>query len=132
MPKKISITFVVVTALFIMVLGNLGQTPVAQGPDYQERKLAVDLVRVINTAQMTYRDRSSGIFADWADLSRSQGFVQAIDRFSHGDPKLKDVRLEDSSEILPGWRLRLTIASDKKSYMMLLAKTSGKCQVCCC
>jgi hypothetical protein len=128
MPKKISITFVVVTALFIMVLGNLGQTPVAQGPDYQERKLAVDLVRVINTAQMTYRDRSSGIFADWADLSRSQGFVQAIDRFSHGDPKLKDVRLEDSSEIAaaPYNRFGQEILYDAAS------QDFRQMQVCCC
>jgi hypothetical protein len=52
--------------------------------------------------------------------------VQAINRFSHGDPKLKDVKLEDSSEILPGWRLRLTNASDKKSYVVFPEKTSGQ------
>jgi len=75
---------------------------------------------------MTYRDQSSGLFAEWNDLSQSQGFGKAIDIFAHGDPRLKDVKLDGSPEIVPGWRLRLTIAPDKKSYIIFLQETSNQ------
>ena len=126
MHARLSTVFLVIAVLFIAVSGNSGQTSVAQGPDYQERKLGVDLIRVINTAQMTYRDQSTGLFAEWNDLSQSQGFGKAIDRFAHGDPKLKDVKRDGSTEIEPGWRLRLTVAPNKKSYVVFLERTSDQ------
>jgi hypothetical protein len=126
MLKKISVAFLILIVPSLMALGNSRQASVAQGPDYPERKLAVDLVRVINTAQMTYGDQSAGMFAEWNDLSRSQGFGKAIDSFAHGDPKLKDVKLDGPSDIVPGWRLRLTVAPDKKSYIVFLERTSDQ------
>jgi hypothetical protein len=126
MLKKISVAFLILIVPSLMALGNSRQASVARGPDYPELKLAVDLVRVINTAQMTYRDQSAGMFAAWNDLSRSQGFGNAIDNFAHGDPKLKDVKLDDPSDIMPGWRLRLTVAPDKKSYIVFLERTSDQ------
>ena len=44
-----------VLALPFITLENHDQTSEAQGPNQQERKLAVDLVRTVNTAEMAYR-----------------------------------------------------------------------------
>jgi hypothetical protein len=106
--------------------GYQNQSPLAQGPDLGARKLAVDLVRVINTAEMGYRTQSKGSFAAWTDLSVSPELKKATDRFSRSDPKLRDIDFNTSGEIITGWRLRLTISPDSKSYVVVLADTSDK------
>ncbi len=115
-----------VLALPFITLENHDQTSEAQGPNQQERKLAVDLVRTVNTAEMAYRAQSAGSFAPWAALTASRGFAQAVNRFSQGDIKLKHVNFNDPSEIMTGWRLRLTVSSDNRFYSVLLADTSDK------
>jgi len=97
-----------------------------QGPDMQEKKLLVNLVRVINTAQMTYRDKDGGSFAEWDALIASPGFKQAISQFSGSSPKLKDLNLSAPTNIMMGWRLRLTVSLDRKSYVVTLNSTSEK------
>jgi hypothetical protein len=96
------------------------------GPDINEKRLAVNLVRVINTAEMSYSAKDGGSFAEWDALSVSQGFKQAIDDFSHNSPKLKDLNVGAPADIMPGWRLRLTVSSDKKSYAVAVSNTSDK------
>ena len=76
-----------------------------RGPDKQERTFAVNLVRAINTAEMAYRDKEGGSFAEWNALSASQGFKQAIDNFSRDVSGLKDLDLSAPAEITPGWGL---------------------------
>lgn len=99
-----------------------------QGPDTQEKRLLVNLVRTINTAEMTYRDADGGSFAEWNALVASQGFKQAIDQFSRSSPELKDLNLNAPADIVSGWRLRLTISQDKKSYSIaLISKSDRKC-----
>ena len=97
-----------------------------RGPDKQERPFAVNLVRAINTAEMAYRDKEGGSFAEWNALSASQGFKQAIDNFSRDVPRLKDLDLSAPTEITPGWRLRLTVSLDKQSYVVVLTSKSDK------
>jgi hypothetical protein len=97
-----------------------------QGPSTEEKRLVVNLVRVINTAQMTYRDKDGGSFAEWDALVPSQGFKKAIDQFSRSTPKLKELNLSAPTNIMVGWRLRLTVSLDRRSYVVALANKSEK------
>jgi len=51
-------SLLLVSYLMVGGIPNLGQVRPSEmhGPDMQEKRLLVNLVRVINTAQMTYRD----------------------------------------------------------------------------
>ena len=75
---------------------------------------------------MRYRDKDGGSFAEWNALIASQGFKEAIDQFSRSSPGLKDLNLGTPTEIASGWRLRLTVSQDKKSYSIALTSKSDK------
>lgn len=104
-----------------------GQAAKADGPDLEQRKLAVSMVRAINTAEMAYRNHAGGAFAGWADLSGSSELDGSLTRLSRGEPKLKNANLSSPDEILPGWRLRLTVSEDHKSYTIMLINTLDRC-----
>lgn len=118
---------ILVLASTAIVPAGKGQSASGNGPELQQRRLAVDLVRAINTAEMAYRDRSGGSFAGWAGISASPEFNTAITRSTHGDSKYKNVNLASPSEILPGWALRLTLSEDRKSYAVILIDTADQC-----
>jgi hypothetical protein len=124
--KFMAINSLLVACLTVSGIPNHGQDRPSemQGPDMQEKRLLVNLVRVVNTAQMTYRDKDGGSFAEWDALVASQGFKKAIDQFSHSSPGLKGLNLGTSTEIVSGWRLRLTVSQDKKSYSIALTSKS--------
>jgi len=105
----------------VVAAGIQSQPPPGQGQSLQERTVVVDLVRVINTAEMGYKTRSGGSFAGWTELSGSKEFAKAFERFSHSDPKLKDINVKAAPEVISGWRLRLTISSNAKSYFVVVS-----------
>lgn len=91
-----------------------------------DRKLAVAIVRAINTAEMASRSQTGGTFAEWADLSQSPAFTAAIERFSRGNPKIKQIDFRTASEIIPDWIFRLTVSADRRSYVIVFADSSDK------
>lgn len=129
MYKKIALGLVTIGVFVLLALSNSNRTS-AQGPGGpgQEQRLSVDLVRVVNTAEMTYRDQSpEKWFADWSELTHSTGFAKAVDRFSRSSPGLKDLNLGSTSDVVPGWQFRMVTAGDKKSYIILILNRSDKC-----
>ncbi len=125
--RFIAVSSLLVSYLMVGGIPNHAQVrPSIQGPDMQEKRLLINLVRVINTAQMRYRDKDGGSFAEWDALVASQGFKEAIDQFSRSSPRLKDLNLGAPLEIMSGWRLRLTVSQDKKSYSIVLTDKSDK------
>jgi len=126
--RFIAASSLLVSYLMVGGIPNLGQVRPSEmhGPDMQEKRLLVNLVRVINTAQMRYRDKDGRSFAEWNALIASQGFKEAIDQFSRSSPGLKDLNLGTPTEIASGWRLRLTVSQDKKSYSIALTSKSDK------
>jgi hypothetical protein len=98
------------------------------GPDLEQRTLAINMVRAINTAEVSYRSHGNGLFADWASLSASIEFNNVLNRLSRTQPKLKDANLSSMDEILPGWRLQLTVSEDHKSYVVMLMSTVDRCR----
>jgi len=107
----------------------LSQGPPASthGPEFQERRLAVDLIRAVNTAEMAYRSHSGGLFAGWASISTTPEFTSLTSRLSRGEPELKEINLSSPEEILPGWRLRFTLSDDRKSYTVVVINTADRC-----
>jgi hypothetical protein len=107
-----------------IVRGNQNQGPPVQDPDYQQRNAAVNLIRAVNTAEVTYRSRDAGHFALWDDLVGSEGFKTSL---AHAPKNVKSANLSDPSNIMPGWRLRLFTSRDGEQYVVLLAATSNQC-----
>jgi hypothetical protein len=103
------------------------QPPTAQGPNMQEKRFAVDLVRAINTAEMRYTTQETQyLFASWNTLAASPGFKEAVEQFSRSSPKLRDLNLSTPSNVLAGWQLRLALAPGSKSYVIVLVDTNDK------
>jgi hypothetical protein len=120
---------IVTTGFLLFVSAFLranGQAPALQQPDIHEKRFAVDLVRVINTAEMSFRDQHNNSFAPWDALTASPGFQKARDTSLRNDPMLGNINTSNPSEVVAGWRLRLAVAPDSKSYVVVLANTSDK------
>jgi hypothetical protein len=95
--------------------------------DHARRAMAIGLLRTINTAEVSYRQKN-GSFATWQTLLSSEaklfdGFLTIATR--RGNPNL---RFADLPEVLPGWNLRLNLHSDGQGFdVMLKDVTDEKC-----
>jgi hypothetical protein len=97
-------------------------------PDLAERRLAVNLIRAINTAEMAYRGRQGkGLCGGWKDISVIPEFTTLWDRLSRRDARLKNANLFSPDELLPSWRLRLMVSEDGKSFVVTLINTKDEC-----
>lgn len=123
--KKLLTLGLILAVPSVVVKGRNQDNTGQQQPDPKERTAAVNLVRALNTAEMAYRDQSRGSFADLNGLTQSRALAEALDRFSRSSPMLKDIKLS-TAEVMRGWKLRLLVSSDKKSYLIVLL-SSDKC-----
>ncbi len=122
-----SMRWAAATFALVLVIPPIRLATNGDKPDATERKLVVNLVRVINTAELVYRQHEgNGSYTDWSNLIVSPAFKTILTRFSTDDAKLKDVN-PSASEILPGWRLRLTVSEDHQSYTLVLMSTTDDC-----
>src|SRR5215472_6687777 len=96
------------------------------------RQLAIELLRTINTAEVTYHSEN-GSYATWQTLLSSdrQYFDDFVARYSDrvlnfGQLNtvtrniLPPIQFTDPPEILPGWNLRLNVHSNGQGYDLLL------------
>ena len=126
---------VVLTSVLLVLLGI--QIPqfaqdTSLGPPKTEQakhRVAIGLLRTINTAEVTYK-HENGAYAAWQVLLSTQ--PKYFDRFLAinnqqtfqvgvvrpiANPRLQ---FADVPEILPGWSLRLNVHSDGQGYDVLL------------
>jgi hypothetical protein len=121
-----------ITSAYLILVAALGfslakgQVASGNGPEPEQRSLAVNFIRAINTAEMANRGHSHE-FTGWTDISVSAEFKNLLTRLSRREPQLKSANLSSPDEILPGWRLRLTLSEDHKSYVVMLINTSDQC-----
>jgi hypothetical protein len=92
------------------------QNRTTPGPEIQEKRKAVNFIRSVNTAEVRYRDKNNGSFADWDVISTSDEFKKSTNPQDSSD----------STDILPGWHVRLMLAADKKSYVVVLTSKSDE------
>jgi hypothetical protein len=93
--------------------------------DHAKRSLAVNLLRAINTVEVTHK-MQHGAFLSKDDLLASEEFSSYMTRAARNNPQLAGAHLSNGPEILPGWALRLNISADGQSYDVMLEDTTDK------
>ena|GEM_PF-1317415 len=126
---------VVLTSVLLVLLGI--QTPqFAQdtslgpaGTNQVKHRVAISLLRTVNTAEVTHQHKN-GSYATWQALLSSQPryFDEFLARNNQQTFQAGAVRptanpffrFADAPEVLPGWSLRLNVHSDGQGYDVLL------------
>lgn len=87
------------------------------------RRTAISLLRIVNTAEATYKDKN-GSFGTWPNLLSSEPkFFEAFLARN-----TSNLHFTDAPEILPKWNLRLNVHVDGQGYDVLLSDmTDEKC-----
>jgi hypothetical protein len=94
--------------------------------DLAKQNLAVNLLRAINTAERAYH-QNHGAFTSWATLATSDEFTKTGMKWAaRHNPQLAKLRLSSGPDILPGWKLRLDLTSDRNGYDVLLEDAADK------
>ena len=88
--------------------------------DRDRRRLAVGVVRVINTAEAVYRD-DRGQYASWEELLNSPALDRAKSRFRNFT-----AALASGAEVIPGFELRLVTKPDGSGYNLSLKDIQNK------
>jgi hypothetical protein len=114
------------TVLLILALGTVAsQFAQDRFPTVDEkRSLLIGLVRTINTAEVTERDKY-GSYGSWRTLLEHQQeyLNQWLGQFYFPDA---NEHFGDPPEILPGWNLRLNVHTDGQGYDLLLEDGTDK------
>lgn len=98
--------------LLIVALGVASRAQERKSPSPEDRLKAVNLVRAINTAEVTYNmdaNRGHGRFASWEEL------------YSSG--LMPDAQISPGAEVMPGYHLEVLTSPDGKSFLVALHDT---------
>lgn len=117
------------TILLVLALGTLAPqfaqdaSPAPENLDPRSRPM-FELVRAINTAEVC-EEAAYGSFASWQTLlAHQQKYLNEwLAKFYSRDP---NVHFGSTSEILPGWNLRLTVQSDGSGWVIMLQDPNEK------
>jgi hypothetical protein len=104
-------------AAVILLVAARTQTPQAQLPDRSltPREKAIEVVRVINTAEYDFRNDHSR-FGTWNEVYAS-GVVTNLEQTW---PRMKDLSIASGPEVIPGFRLTLLVAEEGGAYSLSL------------
>jgi hypothetical protein len=81
---------------------------------------AINLVRAINTAELHFKENHQ-VFANWETLFGNGDFSENGTKWAPKEfPTVAHALYGNSPEIAPGWRLRLNLSNNGKSYDLLL------------
>jgi hypothetical protein len=119
------------TVLLVLALGTVASQfaqDTSSGPgkvDPARRALLIGLVRTINTAEVTERSKF-GSYESWQTLLEHQqeNLNSWLGRFYSANDA--NVHFGDTTEILPGWNLRLNVHTDGQGYDLLLEDATDK------
>ena len=126
MKTRSRVCVAAVTILLLVGISAKLRAKDEKSPSQEERAKAVNVVRLINTAEMSYsmgtkKDATDahGHYASWAELYRS-GVLKAVqDKWA----MFKDLQVSASPELMPGFHLDLLVSADGKSYSIALHDT---------
>ena len=128
-------SFKLLTALSLLSFLALAVFAYAQKPsvgvadrERERRSLAVNITRAINSAEADYL-RKHQIFANWDTLFGNGDFTETGTKWAPESlPTVAHAMYGRGKEIVPGWKLRLNISNDGKSYDLVLEDTTDpKC-----
>ena len=98
------------------------QRPQAVETSRDSRMTGVKVVRLINTAEMDYK-QTHGRYATWDELVPSG----AISRHEKPGTMFQGLNLSVRPEVTPGWVLDLVTAADGQGYELSLRNVADKC-----
>jgi len=112
-PVGLSILVVAV----ILLVAARAQKPQPQLPNraLKPREKAIEVVRVINTAEYDYRTDHNR-FGTWDEVYAS-GVVTSLEQTW---PRMKDLAISSGPEVIPGFRLTLLVAEEGAAYSLSL------------
>jgi hypothetical protein len=97
-----------------------------KSPNHEERSRAVNVVRLINTAEQWYNGGTKkdatdahGRYASWDELLKSGILKTVQDQWA----MVKDLQVSASPEVMQGYHLDLLVSADGKSYSVALHDT---------
>jgi hypothetical protein len=122
MTRKSSLFYpVAIALLFVAVSAASPQDQ--KSPKQEERARAVNLVRLINTAEVTYSSGSKkgatdghSRFGTWDELYAAGSVKSVQDRWA----MVKDLQVSAGPEVLPGYHLDVLVSPDGQSYSIAL------------
>jgi hypothetical protein len=126
--RSIFLSVVVIALTLGTATPQYGQNATApySDADYARNSLAVNLLRVINTAEAAYRMKH-GSYVTWDVLVTSEEFTNGgLKRAGRSEPQLASAHFSKGAEILPGWMMRLDLTNDGKGYDLLLEDATDK------
>lgn len=102
--------------------------PPLSSHENQRRSFAINLLRAVNTAEVDYL-KKHGSYANWEALLAEGYFSQSGTKFASEEfPTVAHAFYSRGPEIVPGWKLRLNVSNNGKSYDALLEDvTDPKC-----
>jgi hypothetical protein len=120
----------IAVALFSLLVG-ISAMMLAQdqkSPNQEERAKAVNLVRLINTAELWYNRGTRtengaidahGRYASWDELNDSGALKTVQGQMT----MVKDLQVSAGPKVMEGYRLDLLVSADGKSYSVALHDT---------
>jgi hypothetical protein len=104
-------------------------SPTVQDRQREQRSLPVNIVRAINTAEANAK-RKTGAYSTWQTLYNTEEFTSSGTKWApESMPTVRNAMFGPGPEIVPGWKLRLTISKDGNAYSLLLEDANDpKCR----
>ncbi len=129
--RKPSITdFLLFNLIFVITVaaGPQKTSPILNSHENERRSFAINLLRALNTSEFDYQ-KKHGVYANWDALLADGYFDQSGTRYASPDfPTVAHALYGRGPEIVPGWKLRLNVSNNGKSYDALLEDvTDPKC-----
>lgn len=129
--RKSAITAFLLLNLFLILAANAGPqktSPILNSHENERRSFAINLLRALNSSELDYQ-KKHGSYANWDALLAEGYFDQSGTKWVSTDfPTVAHALYGRGPEIVPGWRLRLNVSNNGKSYDALLEDvTDPKC-----
>ncbi len=130
MRKSAITTFLFLNLLFVFAVnaGPQKSAPILNSHENERRSFAINLLRAINISELDYQ-KKHGTYTNWDGLLADGYFDHSGTKYVSQDfPTVAHALYGRGPEIVPGWKLRLNISNNGKSYDALLEDvTDPKC-----
>jgi hypothetical protein len=122
-------TMALIAGCLLALPATAQKTPFgAEDRERERRSLAFNMVRAINAAEANSK-KKQGTYATWDTLYSSGDFTNTGTKWApESMPTVAHAMYGPGPEIVPGWKLRLTVSKDGNAYDILLEDvTDPKC-----
>ena len=130
MPRFVAIFFFFVVALSLAPRSwSQKAAPPPASRENERRSFAINVLRAINNAELDYKNKHA-TYTSWQTLVGDGYFGESGTKFiSEEFPTVAHALYGLGPEIVPGWKLRLNVSNNGKSYDALLEDvTDPKCR----